>query len=228
MSRVVETLFLAGHETTANALTWTLYLISQNHQVEAKIIEEIKQVLENKRRPTVEDIPKFQYLRNVFTESLRLYPPAWAIGREATESILPPGARLATRWSTFPAMHPSVVGTRKEMDTGERSGNRTVLRSHAREGARDAWCDRASGAVVPQSLAAIVREDDVGVLPAERALVVDRERRPAPVVGTHTAPLQGPGGGGQMAGARSLGHVPDSTPAGTGFGPAKRYAVGSG
>ena len=94
----IMTLFLAGHETTANALTWTLYLISQNPQVEDKIIEEIKQVLENKRRPAVEDIPKFQYLRNVFTESLRLYPPAWAIGREAIDSVvigdytIPPGS----------------------------------------------------------------------------------------------------------------------------------------
>ena len=94
----IMTLFLAGHETTANALTWTIYLISQNRKVEAKIIEEIKQVLESKRRPTVEDIPKFQYLRNVFTESLRLYPPAWAIGREAIDSVvigsytIPPGS----------------------------------------------------------------------------------------------------------------------------------------
>lgn len=94
----IMTLFLAGHETTANALTWTLYLISQNHQVEAKIIEEIKLVLGNNRRPTVEDIPKFQYLRNVFTESLRLYPPAWAIGREAIDNVvmggytIPPGS----------------------------------------------------------------------------------------------------------------------------------------
>ena len=94
----IMTLFLAGHETTANALTWTLYLISQNHQVETKIIEEIKLVLGNNRRPTVEDIPKFQYLRSVFTESLRLYPPAWAIGREAIDNVvmggytIPPGS----------------------------------------------------------------------------------------------------------------------------------------
>lgn len=94
----IMTLFLAGHETTANALTWTLYLISQNHQVETKIVEEIKLVLGNNRRPTVEDIPKFQYLRNVFTESLRLYPPAWAIGREAIDNVvmggytIPPGS----------------------------------------------------------------------------------------------------------------------------------------
>ena len=94
----IMTLFLAGHETTANALTWTLYLISQNRQVEVKIIEEIKQVLESNRRPTEEDISKFQYLRNVFTESLRLYPPAWAIGRESIDSVvigdytIPPGS----------------------------------------------------------------------------------------------------------------------------------------
>jgi cytochrome P450 len=84
----IMTLFLAGHETTANALTWTLYLISQDCQIEDRIIEEIRQVLESKRRPTVEDIPKFRYLRNVFTESLRLYPPAWAIGREAIDSVV--------------------------------------------------------------------------------------------------------------------------------------------
>ena len=110
----------------------------------------------------------------------------------------------------------------------ENGPERAVLRSRAREGARDTSCDRALGAVVPQTFAAVVGEDDVGVLPAVVALVVDRELGPAPFVGTHSALLQGPGGGGQMAGARSLGHVPDSTPAGTGFGPAKRYAVGSG
>jgi cytochrome P450 len=94
----IMTLFLAGHETTANALTWTLYLISQNRQVEDKIIEEIKEVLESNRRPTEEDISRFHYLRKVFTESLRLYPPAWAIGRESIDSAvignytIPPGS----------------------------------------------------------------------------------------------------------------------------------------
>jgi cytochrome P450 len=94
----IMTLFLAGHETTANALTWTLYLISQNHDVESKIIEEIRQVVGGERPPTVEDIGKFQYLHDVFTESLRLYPPAWAIGREAIDNVIignysiPPGS----------------------------------------------------------------------------------------------------------------------------------------
>ena len=77
---------------------WTLYLISENRKVEDKIIEEIGQVLESNRRPTMDDISKFQYLRNVFTESLRLYPPAWAIGRESIDSTvignytIPPGS----------------------------------------------------------------------------------------------------------------------------------------
>lgn len=94
----IMTLFLAGHETTANALTWTLYLISQNRDVELRVVEEIKQVLGTERPPTIQDVQKFQYLRNVFTESLRLYPPAWAIGREAVENAIignytvPPGS----------------------------------------------------------------------------------------------------------------------------------------
>src|SRR4030095_4311527 len=104
-------------------------------------------------------------------------------------------------------------------DAGERSGNRTVLRSHAREGARDASCDRASGAVVPQPFASVVREDDVGMLPAERALVVDRERRPASFVRADPPALEGPGRGGQGGGSGALGPVPDSTLTGEGFGP---------
>ena len=78
------TLFLAGHETTANLLSWTFYLISQNPKVEAKIVEEIKNVLSNKV-PNFEDIPNFVYLKKVLTESMRLYPPAWLIGRINTE-----------------------------------------------------------------------------------------------------------------------------------------------
>src|SRR5215218_3025810 len=95
----------------------------------------------------------------------------------------------------------------REMDTGERPGNRTVLRSHAREGAWDSSFDDASGAVVPQPLAAVVGEDDICMLPAERALVVDRQRRPASFVRADPPALEAPGGRGQVAGSRSLGHV---------------------
>jgi cytochrome P450 len=78
----VMTIFLAGHETTANALTWTWYLLSQNPQVEAKLHEEIDAVLQG-RPPTVEDVPRLRYTEMVVAESMRLYPPAWAIGRLA-------------------------------------------------------------------------------------------------------------------------------------------------
>nr|MDQ3819812.1 cytochrome P450 [Acidobacteriota bacterium] len=78
----VMTLILAGHETTANALTWTWYLLSEHAEVEAKLHEELDAVLQG-RRPTVEDVPRLSYTEMVLTESMRLYPPAWAIGRLA-------------------------------------------------------------------------------------------------------------------------------------------------
>ncbi|MFN8576357.1 MAG: cytochrome P450 [Candidatus Sericytochromatia bacterium] len=81
------TLFMAGHETTANLLTWTLYLISQNSRVEANIIKEIEQVVGD-RTPNYNDIHNFTYLRKVLTESMRIYPPAWIIGRINTEEHL--------------------------------------------------------------------------------------------------------------------------------------------
>lgn len=89
------TLFLAGHETTANALTWTWYLLSQNAEAEAKFHAELGSVLGSKggnpsgsesvssalRTPTMDDIPSLKYTESVLAESMRLYPPAWAIGR---------------------------------------------------------------------------------------------------------------------------------------------------
>jgi len=74
------TLFLAGHETTANALTWTWYLLSQNPECEARLHREIDSVLAG-RVPEMADLPQLRYTEMVFAESMRLYPPAWAIGR---------------------------------------------------------------------------------------------------------------------------------------------------
>ncbi len=91
------TIFLAGHETTANALTWTLYLLSQNPEVEERLHQEIDTVLAG-RPPTFEDVPKLSYTKKVLTESMRLYPPAWVLGREAIrplqigEYVIPTGA----------------------------------------------------------------------------------------------------------------------------------------
>jgi cytochrome P450 len=78
------TIFLAGHETTANALTWTWYLLSQHPEIEARLHAEIDSALQN-RTATYEDLPSLPYTRMVFAESMRLYPPAWAIGRRAIE-----------------------------------------------------------------------------------------------------------------------------------------------
>ncbi len=79
------TLFLAGHETTANALTWTWYLLSQHPEVEGRLHEEIDHVLGG-RRATADDLGALPYARMVFSESMRLYPPAYAIGRQALEA----------------------------------------------------------------------------------------------------------------------------------------------
>ncbi len=76
------TIFLAGHETTATALTWTWYLLSTNPEAESKFHAEIDEVLGG-RLPTAEDYPKLKYTEMVFAESMRLFPPAWTIGRRA-------------------------------------------------------------------------------------------------------------------------------------------------
>ena len=78
------TLFLAGHETTADALTWTWYLLSQNPRAEAAFHAELDQVL-GARLPSFADLPQLRYTEAVFAEALRLYPPAWGIGRRALE-----------------------------------------------------------------------------------------------------------------------------------------------
>src|SRR5262249_5866130 len=76
------TIFLAGHETTANALTWTWYLVNTAPEVEAALHEEVDRVLHG-RLPTVADIVSLPYVERVVTEAMRLYPPAWLVGRRA-------------------------------------------------------------------------------------------------------------------------------------------------
>ena len=82
----VMTIFLAGHETTANALTWTYYLLSENPLIETRLQEELYSTFGNSRTPiTVDDVPKLQYTEKILTESMRLFPPAWALGRQAID-----------------------------------------------------------------------------------------------------------------------------------------------
>lgn len=93
------TLFLAGHETTANALTWTFYLLSQNAGAYNLLVEEAKRVLGD-RTATTDDIAALTYTRQVVAESMRLYPPAWVIGRtvmrdyELGGHMIPKGSEL--------------------------------------------------------------------------------------------------------------------------------------
>ena len=95
------TIFLAGHETTANALMWTWFLLSGAPEVEATLHAEIDRVLQG-RLPVMGDIPSLQYVERVVTESMRLYPPAWIIGRRAIDAyqlgdyLVPPRAILIT------------------------------------------------------------------------------------------------------------------------------------
>ena len=78
------TIFLAGHETTANALSWTWLLLAQNPAAEAKLHAELEAVLAG-RAPTLEDLANLRYTGQVITESMRLYPPAWGMARLAIE-----------------------------------------------------------------------------------------------------------------------------------------------
>jgi cytochrome P450 len=78
------TIFLAGHETTANALSWSWLLLAQNPAAEAKLHAELDTVLAG-RAPSLEDLPNLRYTGHVITESMRLYPPAWGMARLAIE-----------------------------------------------------------------------------------------------------------------------------------------------
>jgi cytochrome P450 len=72
----------AGHETTSNTLTWTLYLLSQHPEVEAKLHAEVDRVLAG-RTPTIADLPQLVYTRMVIDEAMRLYPAAWILARQS-------------------------------------------------------------------------------------------------------------------------------------------------
>lgn len=94
------TLYLAGHETTALTLSWSWYLISQHPQVEEKLVDEWSRVLKG-RTPTPEDLPKLPYTDAVLTEAMRVYPPVYLIGREATRDMELGGYRVKKGYTIF-------------------------------------------------------------------------------------------------------------------------------
>jgi cytochrome P450 len=87
----IITIFLAGYETVANALTWTWLLLAQNPEAAQRFYDEVDSVLGGRgptlRTPTIEDLPQLRYTEMVFAESMRIYPPAWAMGRQSTAPI---------------------------------------------------------------------------------------------------------------------------------------------
>lgn len=90
------TLFLAGHETTANALSWLWYRLVQHQEIASNVDHELGEVLQG-RLPLASDVPHLPYCKSVFQEVLRLYPPAWLLHlRKAIDSdVLPSGSSIA-------------------------------------------------------------------------------------------------------------------------------------
>ncbi|GIV95852.1 MAG: cytochrome P450 [Herpetosiphonaceae bacterium] len=128
----VMTLLLAGHETTANALTWTWYLLSKHPLVMRRLQSELAEVLGG-RLPTVDDLPKLCYTRMVIDEALRLYPPAWMMSRQATEDDEIGGYRIPAKTIVFfspyvvhrhPSFWENPEGFDPERFTPERSAGR--------------------------------------------------------------------------------------------------------
>ena len=123
----VLTLFLAGHDTTALTLTWTLYLLAQHPDVETKLRAELEAVLSN-RPATAADKPNLKYAEQVIQESMRLYPPAWVVGRSALEdctigghSVSAGNTMIMSQWATHrnPRFFPEPEAFRPERWEGD-------------------------------------------------------------------------------------------------------------
>jgi cytochrome P450 len=94
------TLLLAGHETTALALSWTLYLLAQNPEVTAQLHAELDAVLAG-RLPTLDDVPRLAFTAKVLKESMRLYPPAWGVVRMCPDECTLGDFRIPKRASVI-------------------------------------------------------------------------------------------------------------------------------
>ncbi len=96
----VMTIFLAGHETTALTLSWTWYLLAKHPEIEKKFHNELDEVLKGSP-PTVADMPRLKYTEMIAKESMRLYPPAFGVGRESIEHCEIGGFRVPAKAQVF-------------------------------------------------------------------------------------------------------------------------------
>lgn len=94
------TLFIAGHETTANTLTWVWYLIAQHPEIEQKLYEELDAVTAG-RTPTFQDLMSLKYNEMVIKESLRMYPPAWILVRQPNADVEVGGYQIKKGTTVF-------------------------------------------------------------------------------------------------------------------------------
>jgi cytochrome P450 len=180
------TLVIAGHETVASSLTWTLYLLAEHRDVQARLFAELDAVLAG-RRPTWDDLPELPYTRAVIEESLRLYPPAWVITRralgadeicgvevgEGTLVILSPWLlhRRAASWPEPLEFRPARFG-----DGGAAQWGRGSTRGdYVPFGAGPRLCIGRDLALVQASLvlAGLLRDREVAPAPGNRAVRVD-------------------------------------------------------
>lgn len=103
----VITMLVAGHETTANALAWTLYLLSKHPEVCRRVEEEVDQVVSRGSAPAADDLEQLPYTGQVLSEAMRLYPPVWSIARRADEDDVIAGYHVEA--GTFVVMSPWIV-----------------------------------------------------------------------------------------------------------------------
>jgi cytochrome P450 len=123
------TLFLAGHETTANALTFAFYLLSQNPEKEKKFHAELDRLFPNGEIPKPEDYPRLKYTEAVFAETMRLCPPAWVLGRLAIEEHEIQNYKIPkARSSSFRCMFCSAI---KGFGLTRKFSTRTLLHENA-------------------------------------------------------------------------------------------------
>ena len=128
----VLTLILAGHETTATALSWTWYLLSQHREVERKLHAELDEMLGG-RPPAMADLVNLNYTGMVIDEAMRIYPPVWAIGRAAIEDDeimgyrIPRGSNvMLSQWMTH--RHPEFWKDPERFEPERFSAERAVGR----------------------------------------------------------------------------------------------------